>query len=127
MTAKDSIRFLLKANSQILKNYISDLSDADLLVRPDPGANHIAWQLGHLISAEAQFFMPKAGAQPTELPAGFAERHGKERSRDDSGEGFLTRDEYVAIYDQVRAATLAHLETLSESDFDKPSNWISMA
>ena len=30
--------------------YVQDLADADLLLRPVPGINHIAWQLGHLIT-----------------------------------------------------------------------------
>src|SRR4051812_16599167 len=104
MTAKDAIRYLLTANASILKNYLSDLTDADLLVRPDPGANHIAWQLGHLIAAEATFFTSKVpGAKSPELPAGFAERHGKDRAANDGADGFLTKAEYLAAYDKVRA------------------------
>ena len=33
---------------------VSDLSDAELLVRPVPQANHIAWQLGHLILQDSR-------------------------------------------------------------------------
>lgn len=127
MTSKDAIRYLLTTNAQLVKNYVSDLTDGDLVIRPDPGANHIAWQLGHLIVAEAQFFITKAGAQPAELPAGFVEKHAKDRSREDSSDQFLSKAEYLAIYDQVRAATLAHLDAMPESDLDKPSNWIPMA
>ena len=36
----------------VINNSLGDLSDADLLVRPVEGANHIAWQIGHLIVAE---------------------------------------------------------------------------
>ena len=61
MNAKDVLRLDLKANHAILTNYLSDLSDADLLVRPAPGANHIAWQLGHLIVAEGRAFAQSQG------------------------------------------------------------------
>src|SRR5262245_21459258 len=71
VTTKDAIRYVLETNAKLVKNYLSDLTDDDFFIRPDPNANHTAWQLGHLIAAEAQFFVPKAGAKPTDLPAGF--------------------------------------------------------
>ena len=39
---------------ELARLLVSDLSDADLLVRPVPQANHIAWQLGHLILQECE-------------------------------------------------------------------------
>jgi hypothetical protein len=45
-----------------------------MLTRPVPGANHPAWQLGHLIVAETNAVnLVKPGAMP-ELPAGFGDR-----------------------------------------------------
>jgi hypothetical protein len=122
MNAKDSIKFLLGANENMIAMYLSDLSDADLLVRPATGANHIAWQLGHLIASEAGYFLPKVpGAKPPELPAGFAQQHSKETIGSDSG--FLKKDEYLALFKMVRAATLATVDRLSEADLDKDSGW----
>ena len=40
------------AGAEVAALLNADLSDADLLVRPAPSANHIAWQLGHLIASE---------------------------------------------------------------------------
>src|SRR5258706_2276812 len=40
-------------NGEILKMTLADFSQADLLTRPAPGANHAAWQLGHLIGSAA--------------------------------------------------------------------------
>ena len=37
----------------MLQFTLGDFSDADMLARPAPSANHAAWQLGHLIAAEA--------------------------------------------------------------------------
>ena len=122
MIAKDAIKYLLEANQNMIAMYLSDLSDADLLVRPAPGANHIAWQLGHLIASEAGFFMSKVpGAKPAELPAGFAQQHGKETIGSDSG--FLRKDEYLTLFKKVRAATLATVDQLSEADLDKNTGW----
>ena len=79
MHAKDVLKHALTMNDGIMTNYLSDLADSDLLVRPVPGANHIAWQLGHLIAAEAQYFLPQIpGAAVPELPAGFDKQHTKE-------------------------------------------------
>jgi hypothetical protein len=42
MKASDAIVTALSGTQQLLNMYLDDLSDADLLVRPAPGANHIA-------------------------------------------------------------------------------------
>ena len=34
--------------------YLDDLTDEELLVRPAEGANHILWQLGHLVASDHQ-------------------------------------------------------------------------
>jgi uncharacterized damage-inducible protein DinB len=120
MNAKDAIKHALNMNHQILTTYLSDLSDADLLVRPVPGANHIAWQLGHLIAAEGMLLKETAGARPPELPAGFAEQHGKEKAASNSPEGFRTKQEYLDLYAKAREATLQALANLPEADLDKP-------
>ena len=119
MNAKDVLKHALVANQNIMTMYLSDLSDADFLVRPVPNANHIAWQLGHLIAAEAQYFLPEVpGASKFELPAGFDKQHGKEMATSDTG--FKTKDEYLALFGKLRQATLAALEKLPEADLDKP-------
>src|SRR5438046_2436404 len=110
MNAKDAIKFHLKSTQNMVQMYLADLSDADLLDRPAPSANHIAWQLGHLISAEAGFFGPKIpGAKPIELPAGFAKQHEKETAASNDKTKFKTKQEYLDLFGKVRAATLESL------------------
>src|SRR5262249_32951937 len=104
MTGKQAITVALNSTQWMMTEYLKDLSDADLLVRPVPGANHIAWQLGHLIHSEG--FLVKevvSNAAYPELPKGFAEKHTKETSKQDSG--FLTKKEYVDLFTKVRQAT----------------------
>ncbi len=50
MTPKDVFQQSVESSHAFLRAELGDLSDADLLVRPVPGANHIAWQLGHMIA-----------------------------------------------------------------------------
>jgi uncharacterized damage-inducible protein DinB len=109
MTAKDAIRYSLNMNSLILKKALEDLGDADLLARPAPGANHIAWQLGHLIASQVRMI----------VPPGFAEKHTKETAGKDTS--FLKKDEYLALYDKTQAATLTALDKATDADLDRPT------
>src|SRR5882757_3477210 len=43
---------ILSRNLEMTKMYLADLSEQDMFVRPVPGANHAAWQFGHLTVAE---------------------------------------------------------------------------
>jgi hypothetical protein len=122
MNGKDAIQAALEGTRSTLKWFVSDLSDADLFVRPVPAANHIAWQLGNVIVGDHYLVkeqLPDA-AYP-ELPAGFMEMHGPEGAKKDGPDGFLTKAEYLALFDAVRSATIATVGTLSDADLDRPA------
>lgn len=121
MNAKDAIRSSANFSSMVLKTYISDLDDADLLRRPGEGCNHLAWQLGHLISSEVMLLEKVAPGQGIELPDGFADAHSKENSGSDDASSFLKKDEYVELFDQVRAWSNGVLDGYPDDDFDKES------
>jgi hypothetical protein len=121
MNAKDAIRNALTSTQRLLNWYLSDLSDADLLVRPVPAANHIAWQLGHLITSEVRMGRVVPGAKYPELPAGFAERHAKETAAVEPPKGFGTKAEYLDLFNKARAATLAAADQIPEADLDRPT------
>ncbi|MFM8584279.1 MAG: DinB family protein [Planctomycetaceae bacterium] len=121
MNARDAIKLNLNMSDMIVRSYLSDLSDSDLLIRPVPGTNHIAWQLGHLICSEHDIIDAVCpGAMPA-LPAGFADRHNGPSSKLDSPSAFCSKEEYLRLYGQQRAATLAALDRLTEQDLDKLS------
>jgi hypothetical protein len=121
MTVKDAIKSVFNSNFNMLSQYVSDLTDAELLIRPVPGANHVAWQLGHLIASECRMLATIPGGVSPELPAGFAERHSKETAGVEPPKGFLTKAEYLALFKKVREQTLAKLDKLPEADLDKPN------
>jgi hypothetical protein len=123
MIAKDAILGVYGFADSILNRYLADLDDADLLIRPIPGQNHIAWQLGHLIDAERSFIETlKPGTSPP-LPEGFSAKHGRdEESRaSDDPKRFLSKEEYLALYKRQREATISFLNTLSPTDLDAPA------
>src|SRR5258708_3247093 len=101
MKGTEVIQRALKGTAQSLNMYLADMSDADLLVRTSPNANHIAWQLGHLVFAEG--FLDKGvlpNAKYPELPAGFDAKHKKETAGKDTG--FGTKAEYLNLFNKAR-------------------------
>ena len=121
MNAKDAIRSSANFSAMVLKSYISDLDDADLMRRPGEGCNHLAWQLGHLISSEVQLLESVAPGQTTELPDGFAEAHAKDECKNDDPARFQTKAAYIELFDKVRAASMSALDAFTESDLDNPA------
>jgi uncharacterized damage-inducible protein DinB len=121
MNAKDALKTALNSNHNILTMYLADLSDADLLLRPVPGANHIAWQLGHLIAAESRFQGTLPGGKSVELPAGFAEQHAPDKASSDGPGGFKTKAEYLDLFNRVRQGTLKLVEEMPDSALDTPT------
>jgi len=121
MQAKDAIRQSMEMSDMVMGKYLEDLDDAAFLRRPVEGMNHIAWQVGHLISIERGTIEAiKPGSSPA-LPEGFDAKHGKEtHSVDDPGQ-FYTKDEYLAFWKAQREATRSVLDSLSDADLDAPA------
>jgi hypothetical protein len=120
MNFHDSIRWSLGAADFLADRYLGDLTDDELLARPVPDANHIAWQLGHLIASERHLVEAAVPGSMPELPAGFADAHNKETATSDDRAKFLTKAAYLELAKTIRAATLQALDKLSPADFDKP-------
>lgn len=119
--SKAIIKNTLDMSDMVLKKYLEDLSDSDLLVRPAEGMNHIAWQIGHLIGAEKMFTeMVKPGAG-SPLPEGFDKQHSKEAAASDDPSGFLSKAEYLKLWDEQRAATKAAVDALSDAELETPA------
>jgi hypothetical protein len=106
----------------VINGQLGDLSDADLLVRPAEGANHIAWQIGHLILAEQRMGRHLPGAKYPELPAGFVEKHDRQPTVQNATSGFGTRAQYLELFNKTREATLAALAKLTDADLDQPAS-----
>ena len=121
MNAKKAMESNIAFADKIAQAYLADLTDGDLLVRPVPGANHIAWQLGHLVSAEHDLIeMVVPGSMP-KLPAGFKEKHSKQTAASDDPKALCTKAEYLTLLKEQRAGTLAALAKQSETDLSKPA------
>src|SRR3954452_5007092 len=99
MNGREAIQAALTLTKGNLAMYVKDFSDADLLVRPVPGANHAAWQIGNVIGGDIYFIAPELPDTPyPQLPPGFADLHGSKGTAKD--EGFLTKAEYLALFEK---------------------------
>jgi DinB superfamily len=119
MTVGELHADLLLRSGDMLKATLADFTDAELLQRPCPAANHPNWQIGHLIVAET-FFLNAIGGQAHELPAGFADRYGKQTAGIDDPNQFAKKDELISLFDRARKATAEFARTVKPEDLDKP-------
>lgn len=119
MNTKDAIRQNMDFAQMVCSAYLQDLTDEEMMRRPAPKANHIKWQVGHLIAAEHDLIEKGApGAMPP-LPEGFADRYAKENSSVDDPAAFDSKEALLAAAEAQRAGTLAALEKIDEAEFDK--------
>ena len=121
MNTKDAIRRSIQSSDMIVESYLGDLTDAEIFVRPVPGANHIAWQLGHLIEAEHDLIEAIAPGSMPKLPGGWKEKYTKEKAAVDDPKAFHTKAEYLKGLKEQRRGTLAALEKMNEADLEKES------
>lgn len=105
----------------VAMQYLSDMTDADLMQRPHPDCNHVNYQLGHLITSEHQMMAGVAPQQMPQLPAGFAEKYIKQKAASDDPADFASKAELLETYRQQREATLAVLAETTEQMLDRPT------
>ncbi|MDG2221574.1 MAG: DinB family protein [Rubripirellula sp.] len=121
MNGKEAIHASANLSDLVLKNYISDLDDTELMTRPGEECNHLAWQLGHLIASEVNILDSVAPGKAITLPDGFSEAHTKETCASDVADDFCKKQEYVELYEQIRQATNSALNAATESELAAPA------
>ena len=119
MNAKEALKIAIDVGRMISLGYVEDLTDQELLHRPAKGANHINWQLGHLIQSENEMINIVAPGTMPPLPAGFAEKYSRDTATSDDPSKFLKKDELLRIWEGQRTALLKALDNVSDADLDK--------
>lgn len=119
MNAIDVLRSTYSTSRMVLKSYVGDFSDAELMNRPHEDCNHLAWQLGHLIASECLFIEQLSPGSGFALPDGFAEQYTRETQSDNDASHFLSKDEYLDLFDKVQEATFAVLDNTTEAQLDE--------
>jgi hypothetical protein len=109
-----------ESNLGLVRFMLADFSDADMVARAAPNANHAAWQVGHMMTSEVSLLnQAKAGAVP-ELPASFVAKFTKETARVDDPKAFPPKGELLNQFEKVRQATVKWIRSLSEADCNRP-------
>lgn len=117
MSLKDNIRWQIDQSHWIANAYVQDLTDADFMMRPVPGMNHIAWQMGHLISSSHKM-LGMLGQPAPALPAGFDEAYAKGTSESNDPAKFATKEIYLELAAKIKDASLAAVEAFPEDKLD---------
>jgi hypothetical protein len=83
------------------------------------GGNHPLWVLGHITRAESDLLDGFILGQPNRFPEleNCSNRVTPSRNAGD----YPSMEELMGKFEEIRAATLAHLDTLSEADLDQKS------
>ena len=121
MNAIDVIKLSLENSRGWTMGLFMDIKDQPMVQATSSGGNHPMWLLGHIVHSESNlldgFIQGKPNRFP-ELESNFA--MGTSPSTDASE--YPSMDELFAIWDEVRAATIEYLNSLSDADLDKPSH-----
>jgi len=120
MTPQDAMKKALEGARSVTTALLNDLIDDDLLVRPAPNANHIAWQLGHLIASEHGMISALPHSDMPPLPSQFKDRYTTATSRSDDRSQFASKGYYLDLYGKIRQATYSTLSRLSVSELGLP-------
>jgi hypothetical protein len=119
MTHVEFITTTLKRDLDMVKMTLGDLSDAEMLVRSVPGANHATWQIGHLVVAESRLLNSATPGAVPPPPAGYADKFTKETAKNDDPAFFPRKAELLDALTKSREATIAWAQTLQPADLDK--------
>lgn len=111
----------LQRNLGVLQMTLADFSDAEMLVRPCPGANHAMWQLGHLLVSEARMVGACQPERAPELSAELMDQFTAKTAGSDEAGAFPPKAKLLEIAGNVRAATVKWVNGLKPEDLNRPS------
>src|SRR5579862_5364877 len=119
MTHIECITATLRRDLDMVKMALGDFSEAEMLVRPAPGANHAAWQIGHLVVAEPRLLNAAVPGAVPPPPAGYTDIFTKETAKNDDPTFFPKKAELLDALTKGREATIAWAQSLKPADLDK--------
>ncbi len=121
MKATDYVKLSLDMSKSWAMGLINDMRDAPMTQPTPNGGNHPIWVLGHIVCTESDLLDGFVIGQPSR----FAEMRelfamGTEPLTDATQ--YPSLEELAEKFEEIRAATLAYLESLSDDDLDKRSH-----
>ena len=120
MKTTDFIRMALENGKGWTLGLVSDMKDLPLQQPTPNGGNHPLWVLGHIVRAESDLLDGFILGKPNRFPE--LENFGMGHEPTTNASDYPSMDELLGKFEEIRSATLAHLDTLSDDDLDKKSN-----
>jgi hypothetical protein len=121
MNTIEFIKMSLENSNGWTMRLIGDMKDAPLTQPTSAGGNHPLWVLGHITRAESDLLDCFILGKPNRFPELESVFSMKTVPSTDASQ-YPSMDELMAKFEEIRGATLAHLDTLSEADLDTPSH-----
>lgn len=121
MKATDFIRFSLASSRGWAMGLISDMQDAPLTQPTPNGGNHPLWVLGHIVRAESDLLDGFILGQPNRFPE-LESLFSMGTTPTTDADQYPSMEELMDKFEEIRAASLAHLESLTDDDLDRPSH-----
>lgn len=118
MTIGEMFANQIQQSSGMLLAVIDSFSDDEIFVRPVPGANHAAWQIGHLINSQSRM-VGRLGGKLPELPAGFETKFTKQTASLDNPSDFLDRKTLRDLTAKMAEAAVAAARAIKTEDLEK--------
>ena len=100
---------------------LSDMKDSPLTQPTPNGGNHPLWVLGHLTHSESQLLDVFIKGEENRFPE-LAEKFGMSSQPTANANDYPSMDELLEKNEQIRAAVMEHLATLTDDDFDRPTH-----
>ena len=121
MNAVDYARMTLEMSKGWILGLAADMQDHPL-VQPTPhGGNHPLWCIGHMAYAEANLVNVFIKGEQNPL-AQWQSLFDMGSTPSANADDYPSYDELLGKFEEVRAATLAYLDGITEADLDKPSH-----
>lgn len=120
MKATDFVKLSLENSTGWALGLINDMKGTPLTQPTPNGGNHPLWVLGHLARAESDLLDGFILGKPNRFPE--LENCGAGSIPSTNGNDYPSIDELLGKFEEIRSATLAHLDTLSDEDLEQKSH-----
>jgi uncharacterized damage-inducible protein DinB len=118
---KDAIRFSLNLAEQAMFNSLAKIDDVPLTFPTAEGGCHPVWVLGHLAFVEGLAYEMLAGGE--NVAAEWASLFAPDSIPTDEAGKYPPIEKVRARYLHLRQMNLQFLDSLSDTDLDKPTPW----
>ena len=107
------------------ESLLDSITSEDWFRQPTEGVTHVAWQIGHLASAEYHLLMERRrGRRPEDeelIPARFRSLFQRGSSPDPDSSKYPSPEAIRHVFDEVHRHAIEELRSLPDEHLDKPT------